>query len=91
MVLRILHDSFEKAIEYRQMYHKTLNNLATTYFRLGRLEQAEVVFQESIQSNPDQPMTYNNLGKLAQAERNSGENVSDFCSHIAIWSTNLIA
>lgn len=45
------------------MYHKTLNNLATTYFRLGKLEQAEIRFQESIQTNPDQPMTYNNLGK----------------------------
>ena len=44
------------------MYHKTLNNLATTYFRLGRLKEAEVRFKESIQMNPDQPMTYNNLG-----------------------------
>ena len=54
--------SFEKAIEFPQMYHKTLNNLATTYFRLGHLQEAEVRFQESIQRNPDQPMTYNNLG-----------------------------
>lgn len=44
------------------MYHKTLNNLATTYFRLGHLQEAEVRFHESIQRNPDQPMTYNNLG-----------------------------
>lgn len=55
--------SFEKAIEHPQMYHKTLNNLATTYFRLGRLTEAEIRFKESIQINPDQPMTYNNLGK----------------------------
>ena len=29
--------SFEAAIEHPQMYAKTLNNLATTYFRLGWL------------------------------------------------------
>lgn len=46
------------------MYQKTLNNLGTTYFRLGRLEEAEMRFKESIQVNPDQPMTYNNLGIL---------------------------
>jgi len=27
--------SFEKAIQYPQMYAKTLNNLATMYFRLS--------------------------------------------------------
>ena len=50
---------------FPQMYHKTLNNLATTYFRLGRLQEAEVRFKESIKTNPDQPMTYNNLGKTS--------------------------
>lgn len=58
----IIMCSFEKAIEYPQMYQKTLNNLATTYFRLGKLDKAEFVFLESIQNNSDQPMTYNNLG-----------------------------
>lgn len=47
------------------MYQKTLNNLATTYFRLGKLDQAEAIFLESIQNNSDQPMTYNNLGKTS--------------------------
>lgn len=56
--------SFEKAIEYPQMYHKTLNNLATTYFRLGKYQKAEVRFLESIQASPDQAMTFNNIGNL---------------------------
>ncbi len=43
------HSSFEKAVEYPQMYSKTLNNLATTYFRLGMPhllqwpQQAEII------------------------------------------------
>ena len=76
----MFNNSFEKAITYPQMYSKTLNNLATTYFRLGklkliklhniimivftkgRLKDAETRFLESLELNPDQPMTYNNLG-----------------------------
>lgn len=32
--------SFEKAARYEQVYPKVLNNLATTYFRLGKPQEA---------------------------------------------------
>ena len=50
-------------MEFPHMHRKILNNLATTYFRLGRLQEAEAHFKESIEINPDQPITFNNLGK----------------------------
>ena len=72
------YHSFEKAMTYPSMYSKTLNNLATMYFRLGnnvsvsysclywcsigRYKEAEEKYKESLKLNEDQPMTYNNLG-----------------------------
>lgn len=39
----VLHNRFEKAIESPQMYAKTLNNLATMYYRLGKLLHVHVI------------------------------------------------
>ena len=33
--MHVLAHSFEKAAQYPQVYPKTLNNLATMYFKLG--------------------------------------------------------
>jgi len=35
VIFLLIQHSFEKAIQYPQMYAKTLNNLATMYFRLS--------------------------------------------------------
>ena len=42
-MLCISHDRFEKAIESPQMYARTLNNLATMYYRLGKLLYMPVI------------------------------------------------
>ena len=39
----LLDCSFEKAIQYPQMYAKTLNNLATMHFRLGQFAHSQRV------------------------------------------------
>jgi tetratricopeptide (TPR) repeat protein len=49
---------------FPSMYGKTLNNAATMYFKLGKYKEAEAKFKESLELNPNQPMTYNNLASL---------------------------
>lgn len=38
VIFLLIQHSFEKAIQYPQMYAKTLNNLATMYFRLSQFQ-----------------------------------------------------
>jgi tetratricopeptide (TPR) repeat protein len=64
VLLHALAHSFEKAAQYPQVYPKTLNNLATMYFKLGHNDAAEKWFLESIRLNPDQANVYSNLGSL---------------------------
>ncbi|MSR77640.1 MAG: tetratricopeptide repeat protein [Candidatus Omnitrophica bacterium] len=47
----------------------TLNNLATTYFRQGKWERAEQIYQSIVKQDPSQALSWNNLGQVYKEKK----------------------
>lgn len=61
---------YERAAQINPNFWKARYNIGIVALRLGRLEQAQAVFEGLILDFPDQPEPHFNLGRVAYRERN---------------------
>jgi tetratricopeptide (TPR) repeat protein len=64
--------SFEQALKVRRE-SGVLHNLGVAYAKLGKLDEAVAIFQESLQSNPNSLTSHKNLGLALHQQRKFDE------------------
>lgn len=68
---------FNLCISQNPSYAPAINNLASVYNDMGKVQQAKELYQKAIKVSPNRPEPHNNLGvlycKLAESNKNDSE------------------